>query len=95
MKNNQTTQDTKSYPVLSIDAWGNLQDGYEWNNWYKVGTFEGNSKNEEAMRACLLSYIKEDCRDKVAFYDDWYNYVCMNAKTEEPLFAIEYGSVDI
>ena len=26
--------------VLSIDAWGNKKDGYEWNNWFNVGTIE-------------------------------------------------------
>ncbi len=26
--------------ILSIDAWGNKQDGYEWNQWFNVGTIE-------------------------------------------------------
>ena len=24
--------------ILSIDAWGNEHDGYDWNAWYQVGT---------------------------------------------------------
>jgi hypothetical protein len=25
----------KTFPVLSIDAWGNETDGYEWNQWFQ------------------------------------------------------------
>jgi len=29
-----------NYEILSIDAWGNKKDGYEWNQWFNVGNIE-------------------------------------------------------
>lgn len=29
--------DEQKVSILSIDAWGNADDGFEWNAWYKIG----------------------------------------------------------
>ena len=30
----------QTFPVLSIDAWGNSEEGYEWNQWFHVGSID-------------------------------------------------------
>jgi len=37
--------------VLSIDAWGNKKEGYEWNNWFTVG--EISKEDFENLKKCL------------------------------------------
>jgi hypothetical protein len=37
---NETKTNVQTFPVLSIDAWGNLEDGYEWNQWFNVGSID-------------------------------------------------------
>ena len=83
----------QKYKVLSIDAWGNCEDGYEWNNWFDVGSIEIdiNSSESEIMQAMFdADYITDSNGGYVN--DDQYNLVICDKKTEEPLFAIEYGS---
>ena len=82
--------------ILSIDAWGNLEDGYEWNAWYKAGIIE---KEKFDTLKTDIDYIKwfidnnyvlnfPDCLE---IEDDQDNIVIKNKETQKPLFAIEYG----
>ena len=34
--------------ILSIEAWGNKKDGYEWNNWFTAG--EISKEDFEALK---------------------------------------------
>ena len=84
--------ETKAYKVLSIDAWGNEDDGYDWNNWFNAGTIELHSIEDDA-------WILHEMADKgfirgVEGYDiedDQYNLVIVDKASREPLYAIEYG----
>lgn len=83
----------QKYNVLSIDAWGNQNDGYEWNNWFNVGSIEIdiNSSELSIMQTMFdAGYITDSNGGYVN--DDQYNLVICDSETHEPLFAIEYGS---
>ena len=84
---------TKAYKVLSIDAWGNSEGGYDWNNWFNAGTIELHSIEDDAW---ILSEMAEkgfitDAKG-CDIEDDQYNLVIVDKASREPLFAIEYGS---
>lgn len=83
--------------VLSIDAWGNSEDGYDWNAWYKVGeidkeTFESLKTDSDYLQWYIDNGYINNIPSLVCINDDGYNIVLIDAKTSEPLFAIEYGN---
>jgi hypothetical protein len=84
--------------ILSIDAWGNKVEGYEWNQWYEVGTI--NKEVFETLKTdkAIAVWMHEngfttnaDMR-KIIIEDDQYNIVLCEKKTGMPVFAIEYGA---
>lgn len=85
----------RAYKVLSIDAWGNSADGFEWNNWFNVGTVDldlPNESNQSVLQAMQdAGYITQT--KGADLEDDGYNWVVLDGLSREPLFAIEYGSV--
>lgn len=84
---------TQTYKVLSIEAWGNKEEGYDWNNWFNVGTVDIDLETDDQsiMQAMLdAGYITNTHGGYVN--DDQYNLVICDKETHEPLFAIEYGS---
>lgn len=83
----------KQYRVLSIDAWGNELDGWDWNNWYEVYTFEGDIDDEIQIENYLFQFIDPSVWDNLYIDDDGYNIVLYYKDTNEPLYAIEYGCV--
>ena len=85
----------KEYRVLSIDAWGNSRDGYDWNAWYDQGTVELDTLDNtrhvlKQMRE--QGYLSEYSKGRVLVDDDQYNLVICDRNTRKPLFAIEYDS---
>ncbi len=83
------------YTVLSIDAWGNQEDGYEWNSWHKIGTIECDINNQDSVISALVAanIIHADAWvNHGDIEDDGYNLVIVNRSTREPVFAVEYGS---
>jgi hypothetical protein len=83
-----------TYKVLSIDAWGNKDDGFEWNQWFNAGTIDLADLNDND--AIIWAMYKNDFINSVNgadIEDDGYNVVIVDEKTREPLFAIEYGSI--
>jgi hypothetical protein len=85
-----------TYKVLSIDAWGNEDDGYEWNQWFDAGTIDLADLNDND--AIIWAMYKNDFINSVNgadIEDDGYNVVIVDEKTREPLFAIDYGSVTL
>lgn len=84
----------KTFPVLSIDAWGNPQDGYEWNNWFKVGTIDIDldGENRQIIQAMVnAGYLTALALESAEVEDDGFNIVIIDKETREPVFAIEYG----
>jgi len=90
----ETKTNLKTFPVLSIDAWGNPEDGYEWNQWFHVGTIELDldAENREIIQAMVnAGYLTPKGLDVATVEDDGYNLVIIDKETGEPAFAIEYG----
>lgn len=84
--------------VLSIDAWGNKQEGYEWNAWYNVGEISKETFETLKTDKQFATWFKEngyttsdDMRQITIENYDEYNVVICEKKTGRPLFAIEYG----
>lgn len=82
--------------ILSIDAWSNGDDGWDWNAWYKVGTlakqeFERIKKEEGFISFFIMNEYIIGKPYLFDLNDDGYNIVILNKETHEPLFAIEYG----
>ena len=84
----------KTFPVLSIDAWGNETDGYEWNQWFNVGSIDIDldAEDREIIQAMVnAGYLTALALESAAVEDDDYNLVIVDRETREPVFAIEYG----
>jgi len=83
--------------VLSIDAWGNKKEGYEWNNWFTVGEiskedFENLKTDKDiAIWFCENGFTVNSDMRQIIIEDDQYNIIIVEKKTGQPLFAIEYG----
>jgi len=83
--------------ILSIDAWGNKKDGFEWNNLFHVGDISKEELEKLDTDKKLATWFMDngytntaDLR-KITIEDDQYNIVLRDKKTEQPIFAIEYG----
>lgn len=83
--------------ILSIDAWGNNKDGYEWNAWYKIGTidkavFESLDTNRKILKYMRDNdFLSEQSKGILSIEDDQYNVVICRKSNRKPLIAIEYG----
>lgn len=83
--------------ILSIDAWGNRKDGYEWNAWYIVGEIDKvvfetlDTDKKIAVWMHENGYTTTADMRKILIEDDQYNVVLCDKKTRQPIFAIEYG----
>ena len=83
--------------ILSIDAWGNGQDGWEWNSWHKVGTIPAlelaSLQTDQELIEWMIDndYMTERSIDRAYIDDDGYNFVFKDKADDEPVFAIEYG----
>ena len=86
-----------SLKVLSIDAWGSKEEGYQWNNWFLVGEiakedFEKLKTDKEYATWFMDNgFTNTDDMRKIIIEDDQYNIVICEKKTGRPIFAIEYG----
>jgi hypothetical protein len=83
----------KTYKVLSIDAWGNPDIGYHWNQWFNAGEIKLASIEDDDMILRELQdqgFITDASKGDIE--DDQYNLVVVDKVTREPIFAIEYGS---
>jgi len=91
--NNETS---KPVNILSIDAWGNEEGGYDWNSYYKVGEMTMETLKGLKTDADKLEYMVDEGYingvEGGAIEDDQYNYVIVDKQSGEPLFAIEYGN---
>jgi hypothetical protein len=84
----------KTFPVLSIDAWGNETDGYEWNQWFNVGSIDLDldAEDRQIIQAMVnAGYLTALALESAEVEDDGFNIVILDKETREPVFAIEYG----
>lgn len=87
------------FKVLSIDAWGNQEDGYEWNNSSLIGYVETDINSDQStlvddlIDANILSPLSRGIANECHLDDDQHNLVFCDPKTFEPLYAIEYGNI--
>ena len=91
---NETKTNIQTFPVLSIDAWGNLEDGYDWNACYKVGSIDLDldAEDRDIIRAMVnAGYLTALALESAEVEDDGFNIVILDKETREPVFAIEYG----
>ena len=94
MTNETNETNVQTFPVLSIDAWGNLEDGYEWNQWFNVGTIDLDldAEDRQIIQAMVnAGYLTQQGLDVCDIEDDNYNLVIVDRETREPVLAIEYG----
>ena len=91
---NETKTNVQTFPVLSIDAWGNETDGYEWNQWFNVGSIDIDldAEDRQIIQAMVnAGYLTRQGLDVCDVEDDGFNIVIIDKETREPVFAIEYG----
>jgi len=82
------------FQVLSIDAWGNQEDGYDWNDWHKVGYIDISLKDthqEIIQKMYVNGFISNTTGGEVE--DDGHNWVIVDKSTRAPVLAIEYGTI--
>jgi hypothetical protein len=94
MTNETNETNVQTFPVLSIDAWGNLEDGYDWNQWFNVGSIDIDldAEDRDIIRAMVdAGYLTSAALESAAVEDDGFNIVILDKETREPVFAIEYG----
>lgn len=81
--------------VLSIDAWADGEDGWTWNNWYRVGSVDLDdvpvSDDGKLQWFHSHGYVNARALTECEIDDDQYNYVIRVRETGEPMFAIAYG----
>ena len=82
------------FQVLSIDAWGNQEDGYDWNDWNEVGYIDISLKDthqEIIQKMYVNGFISNTTGGEVE--DDGHNWVIVDKSTRAPVYAIEYGTI--
>lgn len=81
--------------ILSIDAWAEPENSWNWNNWHKVGeiVLEDIPKTNRAIIMYMRKkgYLSDKSKGRVTVEDDGYSLVIIHKSTGRPLFAIEYG----
>lgn len=83
--------------ILSIDAWGNKKDGYEWNDWYSIGEISKEEFEKLDTNRKLLKYMRNEgflsdySKGRIMVDDDDFNIVFRFKSNFKPLYAIEYG----
>jgi hypothetical protein len=83
----------QTFKVLSIDAWGNADEGYEWNQWFNAGhiDIDVNADHQTILQAMQTEgFINYPEFGDIE--DDGFNLVIVDKQTRQPFFAIEYGS---
>lgn len=77
--------------VLSIDAWGNQEDGYEWNEWREIGRIPVDTPKDQLLVAAYTAFIfnKPELPAGYALVSDGFNMVIEESETGRPLYAFE------
>lgn len=76
------------FEIRQLDAWGNMEEGYDINTSYSMGTMVTSTKNEKAAFTRYLKnkhgIIFKKNRTLIEFDGDCYTII--DRKTKEPLF---------
>ena len=76
------------WEIREIDAWGNKQDGYEWNTSYHVGDYTSDAKDQKRAFVHQLNrhgiFFK---LNRTVIVDDGDILEVRDRKTTEPLYA--------
>ena len=92
-----STPVSQTVNVLSIDAWRNCDNGWDWNDWRKVGRIDVAVCNLPARALLKImrdeGYLSAYSAGRVAVEDDGYNVVIVQRSDNMPLFAIAYGEL--
>lgn len=89
--------DEDAVDILSIDAWSDGEGGWTWNQWFKVGKISRSQLAALKTNAQLMKYMRDEgylkdaSKGRVTIDDDQHNYVIVDKRSREPLFAIAYG----
>jgi hypothetical protein len=83
--------------ILSIEAWWNGDNGWDWNSWSDVGRIDV-SVCDLPARALLKvmrdeGYLSAESAGRVAVEDDGHNVVIVQRSDDMPLYAIAYGEL--
>lgn len=85
--------------VLSIDAWADGEDGWNWNLWTPVGKVDvGMCDMPEADILAFMvaeGYLKPSALTNCYVEDDQYNMVICDKENHQPLYALPYGDLDV
>lgn len=77
------------FEIRQLDAWGNMEEGFDINTSYFMGNMETSAKNEKAAFTNYLknkhSIIFKKNRTRIEFDGDCYTII--DRKTQEPLFV--------
>lgn len=92
----EMSQDVTVVSILSLDVWGNAEDGFEWNDWHKIGEIPLAilDKPESEILAWLVAedFLTTTDPSLVSVEDDQYNILICDAKDgDRPIFALAYG----
>ena len=91
------SDDIVTVSILSIDAWGNAEDGFEWNNWHKIGECVPEIATHEPAQ--IIEYLigegvlSDAARALATVEDDQYNMVICD-EDGRPCYAIAYGEAE-
>jgi hypothetical protein len=86
----------KLFPSYPLTHGVTKPDGYEWNQWFNVGSIDLDldAANHDIIRAMVnAGYLTSAALESAVVEDDDYNIVIVDMETREPVFAIEYGPV--
>lgn len=91
-----TRPNDQTVSILSIDAWGNAEDGFEWNDWHKIGDvpLDVCSRKPDEIITWMIEngFCTEAARTDADVEDDQYNVlICDKNDGNRPLFALAYG----
>lgn len=88
---NQPDDEQRSMRVLRIDAWGNAEEGYEWNDWNCIGRIPVDTPKEELLSAAHAAFIftHPDLPDDLELVSDGFNMAIQERATGKPLYAFE------
>ena len=82
--------------LLSIDAWRE-ENGFVWNDWFKIGDIEKADFEKLNTNRKLIKYMRDNgylgpnSQGLVSVNDDGYNVTFCERSNGRPVFAIEYG----
>lgn len=77
------------YKILSIDAWGNAYDGYDWNDCHKIGECESLPTSDADLFTLMSEKGFIDYENDYYIEDDGYNIVFCLKENLRPVYAIE------